>query len=69
VERISEERVVKMLYQNTPEGSGNVGRPRLRWMDDVGEDMRMGATNWRMRAHRRDDWKTVVKETKVLQGL
>jgi len=35
VERMSEERVVKRLYQNTPEGSRSVGRPRLRWMDDV----------------------------------
>jgi hypothetical protein len=69
VEGMSEESVVKRLYQNTPEGSRNVGRPRLRWMDDVREDMRMGVTNWRIRAHRRDDWKTVVKETKVLQGL
>jgi hypothetical protein len=39
-------------------------------MDDVREDlMRMGVTNWRIRARRKDDWKTVVKEAKVLQGL
>jgi hypothetical protein len=70
VERMNEERVVKMLYQNITEGSRNVGRPRLRWMDDVREDLRrMGVTNWRIRAHRRDDCKTVVKEAKVLQGL
>jgi len=70
VERMSEESVVKRLYQNTPEGSRSVGRPRLRWMDDVREDLRrMGVTNWRTRAHRRDDWKMVVKEAKVLQGL
>ena len=37
---MSEERVVKRLYQNTPEGSRSVGRPRLRWMDDVREDLR-----------------------------
>jgi hypothetical protein len=30
---------------------------------------RMGVTNWRICALRRDDWKTVVKEAKVLQGL
>jgi hypothetical protein len=29
VERMSVERVVKRLYQNTPEGSRSVGRPRL----------------------------------------
>jgi hypothetical protein len=39
-------------------------------MDDVKEDLRrMGVMNWRFRAHRRDDWKTVVKEAKVLQEL
>jgi hypothetical protein len=70
VERMSEERAVKRLYQNIPEGSRNVGRPRLRWMDHVREDLRrMGVTNWRIRAHRRDDWKAVVKKTKFLQGL
>jgi hypothetical protein len=70
VEGMSEGRVVKRLYQNTPEGSRNVGRPRVRRMDDVREDLRrMGVTNWRIRAHRREDWETVVKEGKVLQGL
>jgi len=54
VERKSEERVVKRLYQNMPEGSRSVGRPRLRWMDDVREDLRrIGVTNWRIRAHRK----------------
>jgi len=70
VERMSEARVVKRLYQNTPEGSRSVGRPRLRWTDDVREDlMRMGVTNWRIRARRRDEWQMVVKGAKVLQGL
>ena len=32
VEKMSEERMVKRLYQNTPEGSRSLGRPRLRWM-------------------------------------
>ena len=42
----------------------------LRWMDDVREDLRrMGVTNWRIRAHTRDEWKMVVKEAKALQGL
>jgi len=67
---MSEGRVVKRLYQNSAEGSRSVGRRKLRWMDDVREDLRrMGVTNWRIRAHRREDWKMVVKEVKVLQGL
>jgi len=65
-----EERVVKRSYQNTAEGRRSVGRPRLMWMDDVREDLRrMGVTNWRICAHRRDDWKEVVMEDKVLEGL
>ena len=70
VERMSEEREVKRLYQNTAEGSRSVGRPRLRWMDEVRKDLRRtGVTNWRIHAHRRDDWKIVVMEAKILQGL
>jgi hypothetical protein len=31
-------------------------------LDDVREDLRrMGVTNCRIRAHRRNDWKTVMK--------
>jgi len=26
------------------------------------DQRRMGVTNWRIRAHRKDDWKMVVKE-------
>ena len=46
------------------------GSLRKRWMDDMREGLRrMGVTDWRICAHRRDDWKMVVKEAKVLQGL
>ena len=39
-------------------------------MDDVREYLRRtGVTDWRIRAHRRDDWKMVVMDAKVLQGL
>jgi len=34
-------------------------------MHDVREDLRrMGVTNWRIRAHRRDDWKMVAKDAR-----
>jgi hypothetical protein len=29
----------------------------------------MGVTAWRIREHRKDGWKMVVMEAKVLQGL
>jgi hypothetical protein len=62
VERMSGERVVKRLYQNTPEGSRKT-KVKVDGRCEGGP-----VTNWRIRAHRRDDWKTVMKEAKVLQG-
>ena len=50
--------------------SSTLSRPRLRWMDDVREDLKkMGVTNWRIRAHRRDDWKMVVKEARDCRAM
>jgi hypothetical protein len=47
VERMSEDRVIKKLYTSKPEGR-SVGRPKMRWLDDVEEDHRkMRITGWR----------------------
>jgi hypothetical protein len=35
VERMSEDRVIKKLYMSKPEGRKSVGRPKMRWLDDV----------------------------------
>jgi hypothetical protein len=52
-----------------PEGRRGVGRPKMRWLDDVEEDLRkMRISGWRGKALRRDDWKSVLREAKVLQG-
>jgi hypothetical protein len=37
---MSEDRVIKKLYMSKPEGRRNVGRPKMRWLDDVEEDVR-----------------------------
>jgi hypothetical protein len=66
---MSEDRVIKKLYMSKPEGRMSVGRPKMRWLDDVEEDlrkMRIGVV--RGRAWRRDEWKSVLTEVKVLQG-
>jgi hypothetical protein len=37
--------------------------------DDVEEDLRMMRINgWRGKVRRRDEWKSVLREVKVLQG-
>jgi hypothetical protein len=66
---MSEDRVTKKRYMSKPEGKRSVGRPKMRWLDDVEEDLRkMGISGWRGKARRRDEWKSVLREVKVLQG-
>jgi hypothetical protein len=67
VERMSEDRVINKLYMSKPEGRGSVGRPKMGWLDDVDEDLRkMRISGWRGKGRRRDEWKSVLREVKVL---
>jgi hypothetical protein len=69
VERMSDDRVIKKLYMSNPEGRRSVGRLKMRWLDDVEEDLRkIRISGWRGKARRRDEWKSVLREVKVLQG-
>jgi hypothetical protein len=66
---MSEDRVIKNLYTSKPEGRRSVGRHKMRWFDDVEEDLRkMRISGWRGKARGRDEWKSVLREVKVLQG-
>jgi hypothetical protein len=41
----------------------------MRWLDDVEEDLRkMRISGWRGKARGRDEWKSVLRKVKVLQG-
>jgi hypothetical protein len=53
---VSEDRVIKKLYMSKPEGRRIVDRPKMRWLDDVEEDLRK-MRGWRGKARRRDEWK------------
>jgi len=47
-----------------------VGRPRLRWMDQVEEDLRrMKITGWRVKIEDRQVWDRIVEQTKTHPGL
>jgi hypothetical protein len=66
---MSEGRVYKKLYMSKPEGRSSVGRPKVRWLDDVEEDLiMMRISGWRGKDRRRDEWKSVLRKVKVLQG-
>ena len=50
VERMTNERVAKTIYKWKPYATRLKGRPRLRWEDDVRNDLRkMGVTNRKQR--------------------
>jgi hypothetical protein len=66
--RIDQRRVVKKIFDSKPEGRRKVGRPRLRWLDDVENDLRvMKVKRWRIKAQNREEWASVIKEAKVLK--
>jgi hypothetical protein len=53
-----DERVAKSIYKWKPYATRLKGRPRLRWEDDVRNDLRkMGVKNWKQRVQERKQWK------------
>jgi hypothetical protein len=47
-----------------------IGRPKLRWEDDVLEDIKnMNVSNWKKVAQNRNSWKKEVEQTRALHRL
>jgi hypothetical protein len=56
----------KMVFNGKPESRRGVGRPRLRWLDDVEADIKaLGIKRWRIRAQDRKEWKAILREAKA----
>jgi hypothetical protein len=66
--RINETRTVKKIFEEKLGGRRGRGRPSLRWIDDVEEDLRnMGIKRWRIKALGRVEWTSIIKEAKAKQ--
>jgi len=52
-----------------PEGTWHIGKPNLRVLESVEEDLKnMGVRNWRCNLQDGEQWRTILEQTK-LQGL
>jgi hypothetical protein len=54
----------------TPYKTRPAGRPRLRWMDRVEEDIkRMKIVGWKAKVEDRQEWNRIVGQTETHRGL
>ena len=70
VERMTNKRVAKTIYKWKPYATRLKGRPRVRWEDDVRNDLRkMGVTNWKQMTRERKKWKEIIEQAKTHKEL
>ena len=70
LERMPESSLPKRALYGHPGGTRKRGRPRLRWLQDVEDDLRrVGCRRWRQRAQDRDEWFQLIEEAQALHGL
>jgi hypothetical protein len=72
VASIGKERKLYKVLVGKPEGKRPLGRPRRRWEDGVGMDLReigFGGVDWIRLAQDRDEWRAVVSVVMNLRVL
>jgi hypothetical protein len=64
--RMNETRSVKKIFEGKLEGRRGRGRPRLRWIDDMEDNLRMlGVKRLRAKALAREEWASIIREAKA----
>jgi hypothetical protein len=70
VERMEDSRMPKRVMREKIYTRRERCRPKVRWLDDVQEDLReMGIEGWRRKAQDRDQWRRIAQESKAHVGL
>jgi hypothetical protein len=58
-------RMAKKVLVSKPEGRRDIGRPKLRWLDDEDDIKALGIRRWRIKAPDRNEWTAIKREAKV----
>jgi hypothetical protein len=67
---MSQEREVTIIYKWKPLASRPIGRPKIRWEDDIRKDLQtVRIENCKQSVLDRDCWKAVVEQTKAHNKL
>ena len=70
VMRMENTRTTKKITEWAPYKRRPAGRPRLRWMDRVEEDLkRIKIVGWRAKVEDRQEWNRIVEQTKTHPGM
>jgi hypothetical protein len=51
------------VFISKPEGRRDIGRPKLRWLDD--DIKALGIRRWRIQAQDINEWTAIKREAKV----
>ena len=66
VSRMNENRRVKKIFEGKLERRRGRGRPRLRWINDVEDDLRkLCVKRLRTKALNREEWASIIWEAKA----
>jgi hypothetical protein len=63
---MSDGRTVNKVFLGKPDGRRKAGRPKLRWLDCIENDLKsMDVKKWRNKAENRSAWVIILKEALV----